>query len=35
MRIGTHKRGVSTTVRTELVKRELLTEISAFAMAGG
>lgn len=35
MRIVTHRRGVNTTVRTELVKRELLVEVSAFAMVGG
>ncbi|MEU2794768.1 hypothetical protein [Streptomyces sp. NPDC007100] len=35
MRISTHKRGANTTVRTELVKRELLVEISAFAIVGG
>ncbi len=35
MRISTHKRGVNTTVRTELVKREMLVEISAFAIVGG
>ncbi len=35
MRIGTHKRGVNTTVRTEIVKRELVVETSAFAIVGG
>lgn len=35
MRISTHKRGVNTTVRTELVKRVILVEISAFVIVGG